>query len=61
MTQRIPCSPAPGPLEGLAAQFDHLFANLAQRQGFRTYLQGLLPRDRNKTLAAPNRLGRQGR
>lgn len=53
MTQRIPCLPAPGPLEGFAAQFDHLFATLAQRQGFRTYLQGLLlPRDRNKTLTA---------
>jgi SRSO17 transposase len=53
MTQRIPCPPAPGPLEGFAAQFDHLFANLAQRQGFRIYLQGLLlPRDRNKTLTA---------
>ena len=53
MTQRIPCPPAPGPLEGFAAQLDHLFANLAQRQGFRTYLQGLLlPRDRNKTLTA---------
>lgn len=53
MTQRAPCPPAPGPLEGYAAQFDHLFGNLAQRQGFRTYLQGLLlPRDRNKTLTA---------
>lgn len=53
MTQRIPCPPAPGPLEGFAARFDHLFANLAQRQSFRTYLQGLLlPRDRNKTLTA---------
>jgi hypothetical protein len=51
MTQRIPCPPAPGPLEAYASQFDYLFSSLAQRRGFRTYLQGLLlPRDRNKTL-----------
>src|SRR6266542_1706318 len=51
MTKRLPCPPAPGPLEGYAAQFDPLFARLAQRRGLRAYLQGLLlPRDRNKTL-----------
>lgn len=51
MSQRVACPPAPGPLEEYAAQFDYLFNNLAQRQGFRTYMQGLLlPRDRNKTL-----------
>src|SRR6266542_1284909 len=51
MTKRLPCPPAPGPLEGYAAQFDPLFGRLAQRRGLRTYLQGLLlPRDRNKTL-----------
>jgi len=34
-------------------QFDSLFQTLAQRQGFRTYLSGLLlPRDRSKTLTA---------
>jgi SRSO17 transposase len=53
MTKRLPCPPAPGPLEDYAAQFDPLFARLAQRRGFRAYLQGLLlPRDRNKTLTA---------
>jgi hypothetical protein len=53
MTKRLPCPPAPGPLEDYAAQFDSLFARLAQRRGFRAYLQGLLlPRDRNKTLTA---------
>lgn len=53
MSQRKACPPAPGPLEDYAAQFDHLFGNLAQRRGFRAYLQGLLlPRDRNKTLTA---------
>jgi DDE superfamily endonuclease len=53
MTKRLPCPPAPGPLEDYAAQFDPLFASLAQRRGFRAYLQGLLlPRDRNKTLTA---------
>jgi hypothetical protein len=53
MTQRMPCPPAPGPLEEYACQFDHLFANVAQRRGFRTYMEGLLlPRDRNKTLTA---------
>ena len=43
--------PAPGPLEAHAQRFDLLFSSLAQRRGFRDYLQGLLlPRDRNKTL-----------
>lgn len=51
MTARLPCPPAPGPLEGYAARFDDLFGTLAQRRGFREYLTGLLaPRDRNKTL-----------
>src|SRR5918995_7013485 len=53
MSKRLPCPPAPGPLEEYAAHFDELFATLAQRRGFREYLQGLLlPRDRNKTLTA---------
>src|SRR5215213_2633626 len=53
MTTRRPCPPAPGPLEGYATQFDPLLASVAQRRGFRDYLQGLLlPRDRNKTLTA---------
>ncbi|WRZ77721.1 transposase (plasmid) [Streptomyces sp. NBC_01237] len=51
MTRRLPCPPAPGPLEAYAARFDDLFSTLAQRRGFREYLAGLLlPRDRNKTL-----------
>ena len=51
MTARRPCPPAPGPLEDYAQRFDALFSSLAQRRGFRDYLQGLLlPRDRNKTL-----------
>ncbi|MCY0938964.1 transposase [Streptomyces sp. H34-S4] len=51
MTRRLPCPPAPGPLEAHAARFDDLFSTLAQRRGFREYLAGLLlPRDRNKTL-----------
>ena len=51
MTRRVVCPAAPGPLEEYAAQFDDLFARLAQRRGFREYLAGLLaPRDRNKTL-----------
>src|SRR3954452_21215488 len=53
MTKRRACPPAPGPLEDYAAQFDSLFARLAQRRSFRAYLQGLLlPRDRNNTLTA---------
>jgi SRSO17 transposase len=53
MTVRRACAPAPGPLEDYAQQFDDLFGVLAQREGFRAYLQGLLlPRDRNKTLTA---------
>jgi hypothetical protein len=53
MSKRLPCPPAPGPLEDYAERFDDLFATLAQRRGFREYLQGLLlPKDRNKTLTA---------
>jgi hypothetical protein len=53
VTKRLPCPPAPGPLEDYAAQFDALFARLAQRRGLRAYLQGLLlPGERNKTLTA---------
>src|ERR1700712_1060937 len=53
MTKRVACPPAPGPLEAYACQFDELFGTLAQRRGFREYVQGLLlPRDRNKTLTA---------
>lgn len=53
MTRRLPCPPAPGPLEAYAARFDDLLSTLAQRRGFREYLAGLLlPRDRNKTLTA---------
>src|SRR4051812_49808661 len=53
MTRRLSCPPAPGPLEDYAAQFDGLLGSLAQRRGFRAYLQGLLlPRDRNKTLTS---------
>lgn len=51
MTARRSCPPAPGPLEAYAAAFDDLFGHLAQRRGFRAYLQGLLlPHDRHKTL-----------
>ncbi len=42
MTSRRPCPPAPGPLEPYAQRFDSLFSSLAQRRGFRDYLQGLL-------------------
>jgi SRSO17 transposase len=53
MSTRLPAPAAPGPLETFAAEFDPLFATLAQRRSFREYLQGLLlPRDRNKTLTA---------
>ena len=53
MTERKTCPPAPGPLEAYARRFDDLFGTLAQRRGFRAYLQGLLlPRDRNRTLTA---------
>lgn len=53
MTKRVPVEPAPAPLEDYAARFDDLFANRAQREGFRRYLEGLLVADeRNKTLTA---------
>jgi hypothetical protein len=51
MTQRLACPASPVPLEEYATPFDELFGSLAQRRGFREYLQGLLlPRARNKTL-----------
>jgi SRSO17 transposase len=50
MTNRLPCPPAPGPLAAYATQYDACLGTLAQRRGFREYLQGLLlPRDRHKT------------
>jgi hypothetical protein len=53
VTKRKPVEPAPGPLEDYAARFDDLFANRAQRQGMRRYVEGLLLSDeRNKTLTA---------
>ena len=53
MSKRLPCPPAPGPLEDYAERFDDLFGTLAQRRGLREYLTGLLlPRDRNKALTA---------
>jgi SRSO17 transposase len=53
MSERVPAPSAPGPLEDYATLFDPLFSDVAQRRGFREYLQGLLiPRDRNKTLTA---------
>src|SRR5207244_960472 len=53
MSERKPAPPAPGPLEEYATLFDPLFTDVAQRRGFREYVQGLLlPRDRNKTLTA---------
>jgi hypothetical protein len=51
MTKRLLCPPAPGPLEAYAERFDDCLGTVAQRRGFREYLQGLLlPRDRHKTL-----------
>ncbi len=51
MTRRVSCPPAPGLLEGYAAQFDDQLASVAQRRALRDYLHGLLlPRERNKTL-----------
>jgi hypothetical protein len=53
MTMPRPCPPAPGPLEGMRPGSMTCFTRVAQRQGFREYLAGLLaPRDRNKTLTA---------
>ena len=53
MAARLSCSPARGPLDAVAVQFDSLLQTRAQRHGFRTYLSGLLlPRDRSKTLTA---------
>lgn len=53
MTKPLPVTPAPGPLEDYAQNFDDLFGARAQREGFRRYLEGLLlPAERNKTLTA---------
>ena len=51
MTERLPATPAPGPLEAYAQIFDSLFAKRNQRESFRRCLEGLLlPMERNKTL-----------
>ena len=53
MTERLPVSPAPGPLEDYSRQFDALFSQRNQRESFRRSLEGLLlPQERNKTLTA---------
>lgn len=53
VTKRVPVEPAPGPLEDYAAQFDDLFSNRSQSEGFRRYVEGLLlAEERNKTLTA---------
>jgi hypothetical protein len=53
MTNRLPVSPAPGPLETYAQLFDPLLTKRNQRDTFRRYLEGLLlPTERNKTLTA---------
>ena len=53
MTRRLPVASAPGPLENYCQQFDPLFDQRTQRDGFRRYLEGLLlPAERNKTLTA---------
>ncbi len=50
MTKRLPATAAPLPLEEYAAQFDNLFTQRSQCEGFRRYLEGLLlPAERNKT------------
>jgi hypothetical protein len=36
MTKRLPCPPAPGPLEEYAEWFDDGLGTLAQRRGFGT-------------------------
>jgi hypothetical protein len=53
MTKRLPVTAAPLPLEAYAAEFDDLFTQRSQREGFRRYLEGLLlPAERNKTATA---------
>lgn len=53
MTKRLPVTPAPGPLEEHAQNFDGLFNARIQREGFRRYLEGLLlSAERNKALTA---------
>jgi len=53
MTQRLPVTAAPGPLEAYCQQFDPLFNQRNQRDGFRRYLESvLLPAERNKTPTA---------
>lgn len=51
MTARLSVTAAPVPVEAYATQFDDLFTQRSQREGFRRYLEGLLlPAERNKTL-----------
>lgn len=58
MSQRLPVTPAPEPLEAYAHCFDSFFAKRNQRDAFRRYLEGLLvPAERNRLLSrTPNRL-----
>lgn len=40
MAKRLPATAAPLPLEAYAAQFEDLFVQRSQREGFRRYLEG---------------------
>jgi SRSO17 transposase len=51
MTKRIEVAPAPAPLEAYMKHFDPVFGKSNQREGFRRYMEGLLPpSERHKTL-----------
>lgn len=52
MTQRHAATPSAGPLEAYAQQFDALFERRNRREAFRSYLERLLPPERNETLTA---------
>jgi len=53
MSDRLPITAAPGPLEEFAGAFDDLLERRSQRAALRRYLEGLLlPAERNKTLTA---------
>lgn len=51
MSKRKATTALPEPLEAYVEQYDDVFSRVAQRDGFRQYLVGLLlPAERNKTL-----------
>ena len=60
MTKRLPCPPAPGPLEAYAVLFDDLFGTLAQRRVSRASRSRLDRVPESRSIPPQARIGPSG-